>query len=129
MAAGDHLVHHCPSWQWASGDESSIREYLPKDKQFLITRNVPCYKRCRQMDDYAQEQEKVLGTDDDLEDGDGGWVDTHHYAEKPNLPNGEGDVVSNAISEMTLGDEKAKQIAGPETEEDSDDGNYAIIYS
>lgn len=123
VAAGDHLVHHCPSWQWASGDESSIREYLPKDKQFLITRNVPCYKRCRQMDDYAQEQEKVLGTDDDLEDGDGGWVDTHHYAEKPNLPNGEGDVVSNAISEMTLGDEKAKQIAGPETEEDSDDGD------
>ena len=28
------------------------------------------------MDDYEQEQEKILGVDDDLEDGDGGWVDT-----------------------------------------------------
>merc|ERR1712223_1847618 len=79
VAAGDHLVHHCPSWQWASGDKSSIRDYLPKDKQFLITRNVPCYKRCRQMDDYEQEQEKILGVDDDLEEGDA--VDMEDFVE------------------------------------------------
>ena len=76
------------------------------------------------MDDYAQEQEKVLGVDDDLEDGDGGWVDTHHYAEKStvsaDIP---GDLVSNAISEMTLGDEQAKQTV-TETGEDSEEGLY-----
>lgn len=49
MAAGDHLVHHCPTWQWATGDEDRIKSYLPKTKQFLLTRNVPCTRRCKQV--------------------------------------------------------------------------------
>lgn len=49
MAAGEHLVHHCPTWQWARGEEGKARSYLPADKQFLITRNVPCYRRCKQV--------------------------------------------------------------------------------
>ena len=82
------------------------------------------------MDDYAQEQEKVLGKDDDLEDGDGGWVDTHHYAEKSTVSNGvQGDLVSNAISEMTLGDEQAKQTIPAETGDDSDEGSYHVVNS
>jgi len=73
VVAGDHLVHHCPTWQWASGDESKVKPYLPKHKQFLITRNVPCTRRCKQME-YSDDQEKII----DPEDPDGGWVDTHH---------------------------------------------------
>ncbi|CAF1244972.1 unnamed protein product [Rotaria sordida] len=76
VAAGDFLVHHCPTWKWATGDESKIKNYLPKEKQFLITRNVPCYKRCKQME-HKDNLEKIV----DDENGDGGWVDTHHYAD------------------------------------------------
>lgn len=39
VAAGDFLVHHCPTWQWASGHKSKSKEYLPENKQYLLTRN------------------------------------------------------------------------------------------
>lgn len=75
VIAGDHLVHHCPTWQWASGDETKLKPYLPNQKQFLVTKNVPCYRRFKQIDNVLS-HEKVL----DGDDVDGGWVDTHFYA-------------------------------------------------
>ncbi|CAH2268266.1 jg15897 [Pararge aegeria aegeria] len=81
VIAGDHLVHHCPTWQWSKGEEAKVKPYLPPDKQFLITRNVPCYRRCKQIE-YCENNEKVI---EDEHDEDGGWVDTHHF-ESPGSP-------------------------------------------
>ena len=105
IAAGDHLVHHCPSWQWASGSADCVREYLPADKQFLITRSVPCYKRCRQME-HRGDLEKIL----DSEDPDGGWVDTHHFQEASD-PN----ALANTVTEMVL-----EEPSGTDAQSDSD---------
>ncbi|TDG40046.1 hypothetical protein AWZ03_013532 [Drosophila navojoa] len=94
VAAGDHLVHHCPTWQWAAGDESKTKTYLPKDKQFLITRNVACYRRCKQME-YVGEETLV-----EEESGDGGWVETHQL-------NDDGtSQLDDKICELTLDESK-----------------------
>ncbi|KAJ2806712.1 E2-like enzyme [Coemansia guatemalensis] len=69
VAAGDYLVFKCPTWSWEKGYPNKRREYLPADKQFLITRNVPCLRRAEQM---------VLGLDDEIEqDGEDGWVSAY----------------------------------------------------
>lgn len=88
------MVHHCPTWQWASGDEARTKSYLPKDKQFLITRNVPCYRRCKQME-YVGEETIIEneGGDDD------GWVETHHYDASTNE-------IEDKVCDMTLGGNK-----------------------
>lgn len=108
-AAGDHLVHHCPTWQWLAGDESKFKNYLPKNKQFLMTRNVPCYKRVKQVDNHQEELEKVV----EEGDNDGGWVDTHHYVGEEGMT-----AMQEAVTEMTL---NTKDGMSASTSEDEDE--------
>ncbi|XP_076667791.1 autophagy-related protein 3 [Andrena cerasifolii] len=110
VAAGDHLVHHCPTWQWATGDENRVRPYLPKSKQFLLTRNVPCSRRCKQIE-YTKEQECIIEADDP----EGGWVDTHHY--DASLGG-----IDDRVTEMTLEETHLPQSIGAgENNDDEDD--------
>mmetsp|Transcript_35911 Transcript_35911/g.49840 ORF Transcript_35911/g.49840 Transcript_35911/m.49840 type:complete len:310 (-) Transcript_35911:265-1194(-) len=71
VLAGDTLVSTCPTWAWQAGEVSKLKPYLPHDKQYLITRNVPCLKRASALEDYCGEE-----TIDDLggEEGEEGWL-------------------------------------------------------
>lgn len=77
ISAGDHLIHSCPTWSWAKASDPKrlnkyffvqiivifkihrVRDYLPAEKQFLITRQVPCHQRCSQMMGYDITNQKV----------------------------------------------------------------------
>ncbi|KAL2550153.1 PLAT domain-containing protein [Forsythia ovata] len=74
IVAGDNLVSKCPTWSWESGEPSKRKSYLPQDKQFLITRNVPCLRRAASVEEeYEAAGGEVLL---DNEDNDG-WLATH----------------------------------------------------
>ncbi|XP_072937184.1 ubiquitin-like-conjugating enzyme ATG3 [Epargyreus clarus] len=115
VAAGEHLVHHCPTWQWAKGEEAKIRTYLPADKQFLITRNVPCYRRCKQIE-YCEDNEKVI----EDEHGDGGWVDTHHY-DSAGSPTLEEKVCEMTLEAAETGDSDGEGGTVDRDDDDDDD--------
>ncbi|KAK2994667.1 hypothetical protein RJ640_026146 [Escallonia rubra] len=74
IVAGDNLVSKCPTWSWESGEPSKRKSYLPTEKQFLITRNVPCLRRAASV----EEEYEAAGGEFllDNEDNDG-WLATH----------------------------------------------------
>lgn len=111
VIAGDHLVHQCPTWSWSSASEPSLRKpYLPVDKQYLITKSVPCYKRCKDIE-YCDNDEKVILTENDEE----GWVDTHHTQEQ---------VVNEMIDDLTIsGEASTAQVEPPQMSERVSDDN------
>ncbi|ORX34825.1 autophagocytosis associated protein [Kockovaella imperatae] len=88
VAAGDFLTFKFPVWQWEKGDSSKSRDFLPADKQYLITRNVPCLRRATAVNytDADEDAEKLMSFLDEAEeaagpDGKGKeedeWVATH----------------------------------------------------
>ncbi|EFJ46364.1 autophagy protein [Volvox carteri f. nagariensis] len=73
VAAGDYLVHACPTWSWEGGDPKKRKSYLSAEKQFLVTRNVPCLRRATDVaggSSYNPMSEFALP-------GEEGWVATH----------------------------------------------------
>lgn len=76
VLAGDELVARCQTWQWAAGDESMQKKYLPPNKQFLITRNVPSLQRANTYSMMEAKEEMVDAADGDALDTDG-WLSTH----------------------------------------------------
>ena len=73
VAAGDMLVLRCPTWQWQGGDPTKARSFLPPDKQFLLTRHVPCQRRACHLALGVDDESTIAAGDGDEED----WIATH----------------------------------------------------
>ncbi|TRM70152.1 autophagocytosis associated protein [Schizophyllum amplum] len=81
VAAGDFLTYKFPVWKWEKGDPSKVREYLPADKQYLITHGVPCLRRATSLayTDADEDGERLLDFSEAAGGGDkeDEWVETH----------------------------------------------------
>lgn len=66
VTAGNYLADKFITWSWNSTDREvsegnlRTRTFLPKEKQFLVTRKVVCYKRCADL----TKSEEVSGYDE-----------------------------------------------------------------
>lgn len=76
IKAGDFLTQKCPTWKWCASKPSFKVNYLPEDKQYLIT-TVPCPKRAREYEKNSKTTENVIEDD---------WVETNlnFYGRKKN---------------------------------------------
>ena len=81
VAAGDFLTYKFPVWTWQKGDASRARDFLPGDKQYLVTRNVACLRRAEAVEygDDEQDGERLVDLLNDAEEAVPGdeWVETH----------------------------------------------------
>jgi ubiquitin-like-conjugating enzyme ATG3 len=93
VAAGDRLTRACPTWTWKAGDAKSAKPYLPRDKQYLVTRNVPCAKRAKEMEAYAGKEEVLTGEDE-------GWVAAGARAGSNGSRRGESGVNEEELPEI-----------------------------
>lgn len=109
VAAGDFLVTTCPTWSWESGDRSKRKAYLPAEKQFLITRNVPCFRR-------AAAVEEVDG--EELLEGGGAGDDSDWVA--PARSGGAAGGASAMEEDIPSVDDVGKQAAGAADDDDDD---------
>jgi ubiquitin-like-conjugating enzyme ATG3 len=109
VQAGNQLIHTCKAWKWMGGNgqmndndnehindttttttsssssSTTTRPYLPADKQYLITRNVPSLQRANMYVQKGSEEMDIENeNDNDNHDNDntnnnsiGQWTTTH----------------------------------------------------
>ncbi|PRP82954.1 hypothetical protein PROFUN_06731 [Planoprotostelium fungivorum] len=70
VAAGDLLVLKTPSWTWQPGNPKMLQKGLPKDKHYIVIKNVPSSMRIS-----ALESRSALSENREIEDGE--WIATH----------------------------------------------------
>lgn len=77
VKSGDHLISISPQWEWQSSDKDFFKDFLPKHKQFLIIKNIPCYQRVSADSNNYREREIECG-----DKNNDGWMETNIRDEK-----------------------------------------------
>lgn len=108
VRTGDELVFKCPTWSWESGDPKKLKSFLPVDKQFLITRNVPCQNRVSTM-------ENTLAIEN-MDEDEGDWLVSHvvkqensDIEEEFDIIDGEGQVMEKVTIQEDLIDDNEEE--------------------
>ncbi|KZS98479.1 hypothetical protein SISNIDRAFT_472381 [Sistotremastrum niveocremeum HHB9708] len=130
VVAGDFLGYKFPVWSWEKGDASKAKDYLPPDKQYLVTRGVPCLRRATSLayTDADEDAEKLLSFAVDESNDEQGeeWVQTHagrdpsanptSIQEIPDLDgpedNGSPSLPTRELSSLSLGSKDATPAIG-----------------
>lgn len=68
------------------------KSYLPKDKQFLITRNVPCRQRASELINQSNNQSDTTVENDD---GEEGWLSTNNESNEQSNTDQKQDDISD----------------------------------
>ena len=107
VKAGDYLVTKCPTWKWCSSKENMINKYLPKEKQYLLTRVRSKFRAS----DYIKKNE----TKEKVIEGD--WVDAD-LENKPKAGDNKKDIALDldALEEK----EKKKKVEVVANDDDED---------
>lgn len=61
ISTGNQLAYSCPTWRWFGTSDypnMSTVSYLPKEKQFLMTKNVPSLKRVSDLNEIREEDDE-----------------------------------------------------------------------
>ncbi|KAJ7130819.1 putative E2-like enzyme [Mycena crocata] len=116
VAAGDFLAYKFPVWTWEKGDASKCKDYLPEDKQYLVTRGVACLRRATSLayTDADEDAERLLNFGDST--GADEWVETHagrkanldsanpgDIDDIPDLDGAAEDSVTQGVGAMSMG--------------------------
>ncbi|SMN21567.1 similar to Saccharomyces cerevisiae YNR007C ATG3 E2-like enzyme involved in autophagy and the cytoplasm-to-vacuole targeting (Cvt) pathway [Maudiozyma saulgeensis] len=121
VQAGDYLVHMFPTWSWNGSmaiNDLSIRDFLPEDKQFLVSRKVPSTVRAQDLFN--------IDYNDELDDGDEHEVEIKQMETDITKSKDEEMVSSSVDSTIKQVDDIDDMLKNMELDE-AEDGDDEII--
>jgi len=124
VLAGDYLVYKFPTWAWAPASSPSKQvPHLPAQKQYLVTRGVPCHRRLDDNfagdagQDEAMVRDGFVGGDGGEDDG---WLRTGGLAASQEARVRDVRTLEET-GEVGVEEEEEEEIPDMEDEEDDEE--------